>query len=114
MQVHIWPSRTRPVLAANAAINVQASWVGSSVGTGVVWKWSYTQIDSHGPASARCASLDIVFHCWAGSTPTRSNRQPCGMKTPNLMVTGLNLPADLHKSRRVGTFGPCGPRRVET
>ena len=86
MQVHIWPSRIRLVEAANAAIRVQASCVASSVGVGVVWKWSYTQIDSHGPASARCASRDMVFHCSAGSMPTRSIRQPCGMKTPNLIV----------------------------
>ncbi len=40
MQVHIWPSRTREVEAASAAISAQASWVTSSVGTGTVWKWS--------------------------------------------------------------------------
>src|SRR6478752_10271193 len=100
MQVHIWPSRTRPVLAANAAINVQASCVGSSDGTGVVWKWSYTQIDSHGPASARRASPDMVAHCSAGVMPTRSNRQPCGMKNPNLIVmTSTYGPGD-HRSQR--------------
>ena len=40
MQVHIWPSRTVVVAAANAAISDQASCVASSVGTGTVWKWS--------------------------------------------------------------------------
>ena len=34
MHVHIWPSRTREVDAANAAISDQASWVASSVGHG--------------------------------------------------------------------------------
>ena len=40
MHVHIWPSRMRAVDAANAAISVHASWVASSLGTGIVWKWS--------------------------------------------------------------------------
>jgi hypothetical protein len=40
MQVHIWPSRTVAVAAASAAINVHASCVASSVGVGIVWKWS--------------------------------------------------------------------------
>ena len=40
MQVHIWPSRTRDVAAPNAAISDHASWVASSDGSGVVWKWS--------------------------------------------------------------------------
>ena len=76
MQVHIWPSLIRDVVAANADINVHASWVASSVGTGTVWKWSYTQSDSHGPASAACASPLITSQCFAGSMPTRSCRQP--------------------------------------
>ena len=74
--------------AANAAVNVHASCVASWIGVGVVWKWSYTQMDSHGPESARWASPDIVVQCSAGSMPTRSMRQPCGMKTPNLIVIG--------------------------
>ena len=76
MQVHIWPSRTRLVEAANAAISDQASNVDSSVGSGTVWKWSYTQIDSHGPASAALASSRIVVHWSATGTPTRSSRHP--------------------------------------
>jgi hypothetical protein len=40
MHVHIWPRRTRDVVAANAAIRVHASCVASWVGTGTVWKWS--------------------------------------------------------------------------
>ena len=40
MQVHIWPIRTREVVAAKAAMSVHASWVASSEGTGTVWKWS--------------------------------------------------------------------------
>src|SRR5690606_41678527 len=38
-----------------SAMSVHASWVASSLGTGVVWKWSNTHSDSHGPRSAACA-----------------------------------------------------------
>jgi hypothetical protein len=41
MHVHIWPRRTREVVAANADISDHASCVASvSLGTGTVWKWS--------------------------------------------------------------------------
>jgi len=40
MQVHIWPSRTRDVVAPNALISDHASCVASSVTCGTVWKWS--------------------------------------------------------------------------
>src|SRR4051794_11983794 len=83
MQVHIWPRRIRDVAAPNAAIRVQASCVASSVGSGTVWKWSYTQTDSHGPASAARATPSIACHWSAGSMPTRSSFQPWGMKSPN-------------------------------
>src|SRR3954451_3432587 len=94
MQVHIWPSRTRSVDAANAAIRVQASWVAWSPGTGTVWKWSYTQTDSHGPASALRARSRMTVHCRSGSIPTRSCRQPWGTKIPNLMAVTLAEGAD--------------------
>ena len=58
MQVHIWPSLTRLVAAANAAISVHASCVASCVGTGTVWKWSKTQIDSNGPSSGRLGDAE--------------------------------------------------------
>src|SRR3978361_926765 len=83
MQGHICPRRTGEVDAAKAAISVQASCVASWVGTGTVWKWSYTQIDSQGPASARLANADMVDQCSAGSIPKRSIRHPCGMNVPN-------------------------------
>ncbi len=66
MHVHICPIRMRLVVAANAAISVHASCVASSVGTGTVWKWSYTQSDSHGPASAASARSFITGHWSAG------------------------------------------------
>ena len=88
MQVHIWPSRIRPVTAANAAIRVHASWVASSLGIGTVWKWSNTQIeDQSSLASARRASPAITPQCCEGSIPTRSMRQPCGTNSPNFMNT---------------------------
>src|SRR5690554_1154943 len=79
----------RFVDAANAAMSDHASCVASSLGSGVVWKWSYTQIDSHGPASA-CAASPLMVDQWsAGSMPTRSKRQPCGTNMPNLMLFSL-------------------------
>ncbi len=92
MQVHIWPSRTRSVAAAKAAISDHASWVASSVGTGTVWKWSYTQTDSQGPASAAWAKSRMVVHCSAVSMPARSSRQPCGTNNPNRMPHPMNRP----------------------
>ncbi|BDZ55269.1 hypothetical protein GCM10025870_23420 [Agromyces marinus] len=74
-QVHICPRRTREVEAAYAAMSDHASWVASdSLGTGTVWKWSYTQIDSHGEPtrSTYAARPCIVAQCSAGSMPTRS------------------------------------------
>lgn len=66
-------------------MSAQASWVASSDGCGVVWKWSYTQIESHGPSSACRARSRITAHWSAGAMPTRSKRQPCGMNSPNLI-----------------------------
>src|SRR6185437_9033877 len=88
MQVHIWPSRTLSVAAPSAAISVHASWVASWVGTGTVWKWSKTQIDSKGLSSlsASWAMLSIVGQWSLGSIPTRSSRQPCGTKSPKRMA----------------------------
>src|SRR5690606_24146129 len=91
MQVHIWPSRTCSVAAANAAISVHASWVAWSVGAGTVWKWSYTQIDVHGPASAWRATPSMVSQWCAGSMPARSSRQPWGTKSPNCIVMGFTV-----------------------
>ena len=86
MQVHICPSLTRLVAAANAAISVHASWVASWVGTGTVWKWSNTQIESKGPSSAAWATPSMVAQCSFGSMPARSKRQPCGTNSPNRMA----------------------------
>src|SRR5487761_800095 len=86
MQVHICPSRTRLVAAANAAISVHASCVASCVGTGTVWKWSKTQIDSKGPSSAALAMLSMVGQWSFVSMPARSSRHPCGTKSPKRMV----------------------------
>ncbi len=42
----------RDVVAAYAAISDHASCVASAVGTGTVWKWSYTHSESQAPPSA--------------------------------------------------------------
>ena len=86
MQVHICPSRTRPVTAASALISDQASWVASSLGTGTVWKWSYTHtLVQSSLESARRASPAMTPQCCRGSIPTRSIRQPWGMNSPKCM-----------------------------
>src|SRR5690554_1647197 len=104
MQVHIWPRRMRVVDAAKAAISDHASWVASSLGRGVVWKWSYTQIDSHGPASA-CAASPLMVDQWsAGSMPTRSKRQPCGTNMPNLMLFSLRALRRVNVLRRLSSL----------
>jgi hypothetical protein len=50
------------VLAARAAIKVQASCVASAVAIGTVWKWSYTHTEVKGPFSARRATSSIACH----------------------------------------------------
>src|ERR1700733_7696093 len=91
MQVHIWPSLTRLVVAAKAAISVHASCVASCVGTGTVWKWSKTQIDSKGPSSvsATWATPSMVAQWSLVSMPARSSRHPCGTKSPKRMAHHL-------------------------
>lgn len=88
MHVHICPSRTRDVDAANAAMSDQASWVASSTGSGTVCTWSYTQIEEkRSPSSARRARPDMTDQWSAGAMPVRSCRQPWGMKSPKSMAT---------------------------
>ena len=72
--------------AAKAAISVHASWVASSVGSGVVWKWSYTHTDSQAVPSSACRTRSRMVRHWsAGSMPARSRRQPWGTNTPKRM-----------------------------
>src|SRR5690242_17423290 len=92
MHVHIWPSRTRSVTAPNADISDHASCVASSVGTGTVWKWSYTHTLCHGPLSAALARSRITRHWSLVSMPARSSRQPCGMNIPKRMESTLGGP----------------------
>ena len=65
MHVHIWPSRTRLVDAANAFIRLQASCVASPLGSGVEWKWSYTQIDSKASPSSACWARPLMTCQWS-------------------------------------------------
>src|SRR4030095_1367926 len=75
----VWVSRAR------AAVDTQHSKVGLSVGWGTVWKWSYSHTESKPRRSASWATWLIASYCAAGSVMwTRSMRQPCGAKTPNL------------------------------
>src|SRR5579859_1941808 len=110
MQVHIWPSRTRSVAAANAAISVHASCVASCVGTGTVWKWSKTQIDSKGPSSRSASSAMPSMVCqWSlVSMPTRSSRHPCGTKSPK-RISHHPTRSVRRRSARPGRTVPAGP-----
>ena len=74
------------MLAANAAISVHASWVGSVDASG--WCGSGRTPRSTPTARPRPAARAGTSPPIArpASMPTRSNRQPCGMKTPNRIV----------------------------
>src|SRR5690349_20107850 len=78
---------TRLVSRASVEDTVQHSKVVLRVGSGTVWKWSYTQTESHGPASARRALPVIASYCSTGSAiSVRSIFQPCGTKIPKRML----------------------------
>src|SRR4029453_18164104 len=98
LQPTIWPMFTRWVSRASAAVVVQHSNTVFLVGSGTVWKWSYSQIESHEPPSATFATAVIASHCSTGSSIlTRFIRQPCGTKTPNLtLILFLILSMDAH------------------
>src|SRR5262245_11451141 len=83
---------TRLVSRASAAVVVHASNTLFWVGSGTVWKWSNSQIESHDPASAAFATAVIASHCSTGSAiSVRSIRQPCGTKIPNRVVMTVSL-----------------------
>ena len=66
-------------------MDTQHSKVVLSVGWGTVWKWSYSHTESKPRRSASWAMWLIASYCAAGSLMwTKSMRQPCGAKTPNL------------------------------
>src|SRR4051812_35892377 len=78
---------TRLVSRASVDVTVQHSKVVLMVGSGMVWKWSYTQTESHGPASAALATAVIASYCSTGSAiSTRSIFHPCGTKTPKRIL----------------------------
>jgi hypothetical protein len=87
VQMTRWPSRTRRVSAASAASEVNDSNVISSVGSGIVWKWSKSQIDSKPSASALWATSTVRAHARAGSQPSYSPVQPWGAMMPTFMCS---------------------------
>ncbi len=94
LQPTIWPMFTRLVSRASAAVALQHSKVVLSLGSGTVWKWSNSQIESHDCSSARLATSVIASHCSIGSAmPARSIFQPCGTKTPKRVVMLPSFPA---------------------
>src|SRR3954466_2570853 len=101
---------TRLVSRASVEVTVQHSNVVLIVGCGVVWKWSNTHTESHGPASAALATAVIASYCSTGSAiSTRSIFQPCGTNTPKRTL----IPATyriLKDRPRLG--GPVAARRA--
>src|SRR5436190_18389416 len=69
-------------MEASAASTVKDSRVISSVGSGTVVKWSKTQTDSKPSSSAPCVRSTVRCQASAGSQPSYSCFQPCGVKTP--------------------------------
>src|SRR5690349_4973783 len=83
---------TRVVSRASVAEAVQHSKVVLRVGRGTVWKWSYSQTESQGPASAALATAVIASYCSTGSAISfRSIFQPCGTNTPKRTLMPANL-----------------------
>src|SRR6476646_4351628 len=75
---------------------VQHSKVVISSGVGMVWKWSYTQIESHIPLSATLATFVIASYCSIGSAISRrSPRHPCGANVPNRIARPFSLSVEL-------------------
>jgi len=84
---------TRLVSRASAAVALQHSKVVLSLGSGTVWKWSNSQIESHDCSSTRLATSVIASHCSIGSAIcARSIFQPCGTKTPKRVVMLPSFP----------------------
>ena len=59
----------------------------SSVGSGTVWKWSNTQSDSNPSASAWRVRVIVRAQASAGSQPSYSPFQPCGINNPTCIPT---------------------------
>ena len=86
VQMTMCPRRIRSVSAASADNDVNDSKVISSVGRGMVWKWSYSQIDSK-PRRSACRATSVVRrHASSGSKPSYSPTQPCGTTTPSFIA----------------------------
>ena len=70
VQMTTWPSRTRVVSAASAESEVNDSKVISSVGRGIVWKWSKSHTDSKPRRSARAVTSLVRCHALSESQPS--------------------------------------------
>src|SRR5205823_2111639 len=97
---------TREVRPASAESAVNDSNVISSVGRGMVWKWSNSQIDSKPSRSACCATAAVRRQASTESQPSYSPCQPCGTTTPTFK------PGLLSSDRCVGLLAGQRPRRV--
>src|SRR3712207_2233195 len=100
---------TRLVSRASVEVTVQHSNVVLIVGSGVVWKWSYTQTESHGPASAARATAVIASYCSTGSAiSTRSIFHPWGTNTPKRTLMPRPYPAGpAGRADPVASRRPC-------
>ena len=113
VQMTMCPRRTRSVDAASAARLVNDSKVISSVGSGTVWKWSNSQIDSNPSRSACWATATVRAH--ARAAPSRRTRP----SSPAARYADLHRSAPVtrgvpaHRScvdgtHRTGTPAECG------
>ena len=98
----MWPRRTRCVRTARAVSTENPSKVISSVGSGTVWKWSKTQIDSKPSVSACTASSTVRAQASAAGQPSYSPFHPWGTSNPTC----------IRSSRRVGLSPLMVPARA--
>ena len=81
-------------MTASAVRTENPSKVISSVGSGTVWKWSKTQIDSKPSASACTASSTVRAQASAAGQPSYSPFHPWGTSNPTCIrsstVVGLS------------------------
>ena len=97
---------------ASAVTIPNDSKVISSVGSGTVWKWSKAQRDSKPSRSACAASSTVRAQAAAGSQPSYSPFQPCGIISPTFIVTSSTASvAGLRASTHVALDGPSPVRR---
>src|SRR6266540_4204077 len=92
VQLTIWPNRIPLVASASAAIVVQHSKTASCDGSGMLWKWSYTQTESK-PSSSAVSAISRHLAHWASPPLIERNSvfHPWGANTPN-PISAMDAP----------------------